>query len=66
MGENRKTDYRTLSKLEVLGVFKKHAAFHRDMNYNSFVDSLDSLADSYFNEEYDEINPSLNASNRPL
>ena len=27
LGEKRRTDYRTLTKMEILGVFKKHATF---------------------------------------
>ena len=36
------------------------------MNKEAFMTALDTIAILYFNEEYDERNPSLNASNRPL
>ena len=36
------------------------------MDKEAFMTALDTIAVLYFNEEYDEKNPSLNASNRPL
>jgi hypothetical protein len=36
------------------------------MTEAQFNSALDNIALLYFNEEYDEFNPSLNASNRPV
>jgi hypothetical protein len=36
------------------------------MSFEDFLSGLDSVADLYYNEDYDEKNPSMNASNRPV
>jgi hypothetical protein len=38
-------EIRTLSKNELIRVFKKHASFQRDMKYEEFIAALDSIAD---------------------
>jgi hypothetical protein len=55
-----------LSRNDVLQIFKRHAEFQRDMDMERFLSALDSTAITYFNEDYDELNPALNATNRPV
>ena len=57
---------RVLKRDELIKIFKKHATFQKDMNQDQFVESLDAVADLYYNGLYDDINPSANASNRPI
>lgn len=55
---NKKVDNkRYLTKDEIIKIFKHSATLQKSMNLQGFINSLDEIAELYFNEEYEKLVP---------
>lgn len=63
-GSRPHPNLRNMSKEEMTFIFKKTCKYGKFLNYEQFVFALEVLAEHYYNEEFDLINP--NISSLPL
>lgn len=57
LSSKKGSDKRSLSKDEVLKIFKNCAALRKSMNLQGFTNALDEIAELFFNEEYEKLVP---------
>ena len=64
--DQKNQDKRYLNKKEVMDIFKKNALYQRDLRIENFRDAIDTIAEVYYNQEFDDKNPSKKMSDKPL
>ena len=57
LSSKKSSEKRSLSKDEVLKIFKHCAALQKSMSLQGFTSALDELADLFLNEEYEKLVP---------
>lgn len=62
----KQSDKRYLTKKEVMDIFKKNALYQRDLRMENFREAIDTLAEVYYNQEFDKKNPGQFMSNKSL
>lgn len=57
---------RVLTRNQLITIFKKHSSYNKDMSQGQFIESLDSVADLYYNEKWEELNEGTSVSDRTI